>query len=256
MGRRVGILKDVIQQEHNNRVSDETESYHKGVLANQSERNKRTGLHYSDYTDPTSGIRNTSIIGPDGKIGDITDGKAARSTKEQLDFNAKDAGGRFDATKSGRIEVAKAGAEARGDQARKTADAKFDNIKDLLSWKTENGIGDKYEGRVNKDGKLIYVNKSDPTDFHVTDIDTGKMSDADKQKAKIELKAAPNAVKPDTTKTTELKRDKDGKVIQSTTKTTSGSGKVRVQSPDGKQSGMMDAKEAEEAIKHGWKKIS
>lgn len=37
-----------------------------------------------------------------------------------------------------------------------------------------------YEGRVDKDGSLVYVNKSDPSDIVKTGIDTGKMNDFDK----------------------------------------------------------------------------
>ena len=42
-----------------------------------------------------------------------------------------------------------------------------------------------YEGRIDKDGKLVYVNKTNPSDIVHTDIDTGKMNDFEKIQANI-----------------------------------------------------------------------
>lgn len=42
-----------------------------------------------------------------------------------------------------------------------------------------------YDGRIDKDGKLVYVNKTDPSDIVHTNIDTGKMNDFEKIQANI-----------------------------------------------------------------------
>lgn len=251
MGRRVGILKDIIAQDHQERADAETARSHKEQEANYAKRTGNMGLHYADITEPNTGVRSSHVIGPNGPIGNFSLGKAALTPDEQVAEGAKKAGANSAATVKDKINVAAAGIAARGDEARKTADHKFSNIQDLLQWKQDNGVGDKYEGRVNKDGKLVYINKSDPTDFHVTDIDTGKMSDADKQKAKIELKQTAPA---DSEKKTNLTRDKNGKVTSADTVVTHPNvGKIKVTGPDGTP-GTIDASELEEALKHGYKK--
>lgn len=236
MGRRVGILKDIITQDHQERVDAENAKYHEGIIKNGADRNKTAGTHYDTTIDPKTGLKKIKIIRPDASvIGDIDAGQGALSQDEKLDFSKKDAAGKFDATKGGRIEVAKAGAAARGEETRKTQDRKFENLQEFLQYKQDNGIGSKYVGHRNKDGKLVMINNQDPTDIVVTGTDFDTMSDADKQKAKIELKRAPNAPKDDTTKTTNLTRDKDGKVIKSETTTTSGKSKVHIKLSDGRE---------------------
>jgi hypothetical protein len=42
-----------------------------------------------------------------------------------------------------------------------------------------------YDGRIDKDGKLVYVNKTNPSDIVHTNIDTGKMNDFEKIQANI-----------------------------------------------------------------------
>lgn len=252
MGRRVKLYQDMTQAERDKAKDTETNRHNLATEGNSKLRAERTGLHYSDITDPNTGHRKTTVIGPDAKtIGNIDLGKGALTPQEQIKEAGDKAGAAFNSTEGGRIRVARAGAAARGDEARKTADAKFSNIQDLLQWKKDSGINDKYEGRVNKDGKLVYVNKSDPNDFHVTDIDTGKMSDADKQKAKIELK---QTAPPASNKDTKLTRDSNGRVIEAKTTVTHGEDKVKVTSPDGK-TGTMSKAEADEAVKHGWKVV-
>lgn len=223
MGRRVGILRDITTQQKAADALAETKRVNDSRIKNYDSQALNRGVHYTDITDPNSGHKSSVKLNPDGTK-QITDlGIGAFTPDQQTELAGKKAGAASKATEGSRIRVAAAGISERANEARKTADHKFENIQELLQWKQDNGIGDKYEGRVNKDGKLVYINKSDPADFHVTDIDTGKMSDKDKQAARIELK---KTAAPDKTKTTDIKRDKNGKVISTstTTKETGGTG--------------------------------
>lgn len=252
MGRRVGILKDIIAQQHNDAVVAESRREHDLVHSDAMARNARLGFTYQKNTDPTTGKTTVTRLGPDGKTTTFDIGIGALTPGQKSDQAVSTAKNVALATEPIKTRIAAAGIAARGDQARKTAADKFENIQELLQWKQDNGIGSKYIGRYNADGKLYFVNNQDPSDVVLAPNSMSKLSEADKQKAKIEYKAAPGPTPAGSTTT--IKRDRDGRPIEVVkTPNPAVAAKVDVIGPNG-ETGKMDAKEFEEAQKHGWKK--
>lgn len=218
---RIGLLKDITNQEHLDRVDAETARNNRETNSIGHERNKRMGNHFDTTINPLTGLKDIKVIGPDASvIGNISGGQGALTPDQNIDLAGKKAGAESKATKQDRMDVVKAGIDERGAQSRLTQNNKFENLQAFLQAKQDNGWGSKYVGHRNKEGKLVMINNTDPTDSYVTGTDFDTMSDADKQKAKIELKKSPGPVKPPTTKDTTVKRDANGKVIE--TKTTTG----------------------------------
>lgn len=112
----------------------------------------------------------------------------------------------FDYERGPKLQDAKTIASIRSDNSLRNQNAKFESIKDLKQYVADNVSPDKYEYHVNKDGFLTGVNKADPTDVKVTDIQTGKLPPdqlaALKLKNAKDLKAASGPGKKTTTKTT------------------------------------------------------
>lgn len=214
MGRRVSILKDIIAQQHNDAVIAESKREHDLVHSAAMARNARLGFTYQKNTDPTTGKTTVTRLGPDGKTTTFDIGIGALTPGQKSDQAVSTAKNVALATEPIKTRIAAAGIAARGDQARKTAADKFENIQELLQWKQDNGIGSKYIGRYNADGKLYFVNNQDPSDVVLAPNSMSKLSEADKQKAKIEYKAAPGPA-PVGYKDT-ITRDRDGKELTRT----------------------------------------
>lgn len=250
---RVNTYKTILADDKDQATRAELKRVNDARIRNYDSQSANRGIHYEKLTNPNDGHVTSVKLGPDGSKTNVDLGIGA-FTPDELTKNAgAKAGAESTATEGSRIRVARAGIQERGAEARKTLSSKFASIEDLLQFKKDNGIGDKYESKTDKNGMLIYVNRSDPNDIVTTDIDTGKMSDADKQKAKITLKQTPAAG----TNTTTTRTDSRGRTTTTKTERTPIEGgdktKVDVVGPNGER-GKMDATEFEEAQKHGWKK--
>lgn len=253
MGRRVALNRQMMLDDQERAKQDETSKYHQGLLENGRERNKRTGFHFADTVEPSTGKKITHRIGPDGSNTSFDLGIGDLTSDQKVDQAGKVAGAQSKATESSRMKVAAAGIAARGEEARKTGLKKFENIKSLLTWKNDN-LPAKYEGR-SVDGQLVYFNRNDPNEEPIeTGYDTGKLTD----KEKLDLgfknaKALKEIPKPESNKTV-TKKDKDGNILSTTeTKSSNSKAKVKMTNPAGVD-GMVDADEVEEALKHGYKK--
>jgi len=212
MGRRVGILKDIIAEQNNrDRLAEETR-WHQDTTQTARDRNSRMGFTYRDVTDPKTGIKKTVRIGPDGTTTDFNLGQGALSMPDQIDFAGKKAAAASTATLPDKLKVAGVQAANRLN----LQNAKFNSITQLKDH-IKNNADKKYEFHADtSSGMLVGVNKSDPNDVITTSVEAGKLSDEDKialgLKAEKELKGTP---KPGTQ--TEIKRDKNGRPISTST---------------------------------------
>jgi hypothetical protein len=212
MGRRVGILKDIIQEDRNRQSLDEIRNYHQGRLKNDADANKTRGIQYSDITDPTTGMKATYKLFPDGRREKIDLGKGAQTVDEKVDEAKK----KYGATVPDRMKVQAAGIAARGDEARNTLAARLKGVKDIIKYKQENPTSSYDWKNDPNSGMIVGINRHDPNDVVMTSIEHGKLTEEEKASLGLknakDLKAAPGPSKDKV-----IKRDRDGKVIQETT---------------------------------------
>lgn len=247
MLNRVKTYRDVLGDQANLRKSEKDNKLADAQIEDINSKIETRGRGNVHYTTDAQGNAIGFRMGVGGVPEKLDLGvKTGQSTADKLQFNKDNAANISNVRLPNELKVAR----ERGDQARQTQTAKFNNIKELIDYK-KTQPNNQIESL--SDGSLVIVNKTDNT-VSYTGFNSGKLGD--KEKAALGLKNAKELKQtPGVGSTTETTLSPDGKKATKVVIPTGGNAKVKVIAPDG-TSGTLDASELEEALKHGYKKAS